>query len=111
MPLTGKWVVAPVTDALIYRSDRVKPELARWADDRTLTPNPNPTPDQVRMEPGARAAYTLRVQEMRVATGQPGCSASRSCKYRPMSRLPPSVFHPTIVDSGTTFMYALNPSN
>ena len=85
------------------------------------------------MEPGARAAYTLRVQEMRaasnpspnpnpksiltltltltrvqemrVAVGQPRCSASRSCVYRPMSRLPPSVFHPTIVDSGTTFMY------
>jgi len=31
--LRGKWVVAPVTDALIYRSDRVKPELTRWVDD------------------------------------------------------------------------------
>ena len=31
--LKGKWVVAPVTDSLIYRSDRVKPELARWVDD------------------------------------------------------------------------------
>ena len=46
---------------------------------------------------------------MRVAVGQPRCSASRSCVYRPMSRLPPSVFHPTIVDSGTTFMYASTP--
>ena len=26
-------MVAPVTDSLIYRSDRVKPELARWVDD------------------------------------------------------------------------------
>jgi len=38
------WLVAPVTDALIYRSDRVKPELARWVDDvaswdfRTIAP-------------------------------------------------------------------------
>ena len=63
----------------------------------------------VPMEPGARAAYTLRVQQMRVAVGQARCSASRSCVYRPMSRLPPSVFHPTIVDSGTTFMYASTP--
>lgn len=31
--LTDKWVVAPVTDKLIYRSERVKPELARWVDD------------------------------------------------------------------------------
>ena len=31
--LKGKWVVAPVTDSLIYRSDRVKPELARWVED------------------------------------------------------------------------------
>lgn len=31
--LTDRWLVAPVTDSLIYRSDRVKPELARWVDD------------------------------------------------------------------------------
>lgn len=31
--LTDRWLVAPVTDTLIYRSDRVKPELARWVDD------------------------------------------------------------------------------
>jgi len=31
--IKDKWLVAPVTDALIYRSDRVKPELARWIDD------------------------------------------------------------------------------
>lgn len=31
--LKGKWVVAPVTDSLIYRSGKVKPELARWVDD------------------------------------------------------------------------------
>jgi hypothetical protein len=31
--LKDKWVVAPVTDALIYRSEKVKPELARWVDD------------------------------------------------------------------------------
>lgn len=31
--LKDRWLVAPVTDALIYRSDRVKPELARWVDD------------------------------------------------------------------------------
>ena len=29
----GRWIVAPVTDTLIYRSDRVKPEIARWVDD------------------------------------------------------------------------------
>lgn len=31
--LKNRWVVAPVTDSLIYRSDRVKPELTRWVDD------------------------------------------------------------------------------
>ena len=31
--LAGKWVVAPVTDSLIYRSERVQPELARWVAD------------------------------------------------------------------------------
>jgi len=31
--LKEKWVVAPVTDSLIYRSDRVKPELTRWVED------------------------------------------------------------------------------
>ena len=32
-PLTSKWLVAPVTDSLIYRSERVKPELKRWVND------------------------------------------------------------------------------
>jgi len=31
--LAGKWIVAPVTDSLIYRSARVGPELSRWVDD------------------------------------------------------------------------------
>jgi len=31
--LKGRWIVAPVTDSLIYRSDRVKPELSRWVND------------------------------------------------------------------------------
>ena len=31
--LRDRWVVAPVTDALIYRSERIKPELTRWVDD------------------------------------------------------------------------------
>merc|ERR1711968_352470 len=31
--LEGKWRVAPVCDALIYRSTAVKPALARWVDD------------------------------------------------------------------------------
>ena len=31
--LKGRWIVAPVTDALIYRSERVKPELSRWVND------------------------------------------------------------------------------
>ena len=71
----------------------------------------------VPMVTGARAAYTLRVQEMRVAAGQPGCDAGASsgraaaarCRFHPLSRLPPSAYHPTIVDSGTTFMYTSTP--
>jgi hypothetical protein len=31
--LAGKWNVAPVTDSLIYRSAKVKPELKRWVED------------------------------------------------------------------------------
>ena len=31
--LADKWRVAPVTDTLIYRSERVRPELRRWVDD------------------------------------------------------------------------------
>ena len=33
--LAGKWIVAPVTDTLIYRSSKVQPEIARWVDDVT----------------------------------------------------------------------------
>jgi len=56
--LKDKWVVAPVTDSLIYRSDRVKPELARWVDDvarwdfQTISPSHfaarEGTPDDLR---------------------------------------------------------------
>ena len=31
--LSERWIVAPVTDSLVYRSSRVKPELRRWVDD------------------------------------------------------------------------------
>ena len=31
--LADKWIVAPVTDTLIYRSDRIRPEITRWIDD------------------------------------------------------------------------------
>jgi len=31
--IKGKWIVAPVTDSLIYKSSKVKPELARWVED------------------------------------------------------------------------------
>ena len=33
--LKGKWIVAPVTDSLIYRSERVQPALSKWVDDVT----------------------------------------------------------------------------
>lgn len=56
--LADRWIVAPVTDTLIYRSARVQPEIARWVDDvarwdfRTIAPahfmaRPG-TPDDVR---------------------------------------------------------------
>ena len=31
--LEGKWIVAPVAETLVYKSDRVQPELKRWVDD------------------------------------------------------------------------------
>ena len=31
--LPGAWRVAPVTETLVYKSDRVRPELRRWVDD------------------------------------------------------------------------------
>ena len=31
--LPGAWRVAPVTETLVYKSDRVRPELQRWVDD------------------------------------------------------------------------------
>ena len=31
--LPGAWRVAPVTETLVYNSDRVRPELKRWVDD------------------------------------------------------------------------------
>mmetsp|Transcript_51281 Transcript_51281/g.109815 ORF Transcript_51281/g.109815 Transcript_51281/m.109815 type:complete len:125 (-) Transcript_51281:107-481(-) len=31
--MKDKWIVAPVTDAVIYSSDKVKPELKRWVED------------------------------------------------------------------------------
>mmetsp|Transcript_26647 Transcript_26647/g.49053 ORF Transcript_26647/g.49053 Transcript_26647/m.49053 type:complete len:594 (+) Transcript_26647:75-1856(+) len=33
--LKGHWIVAPVTNTLIYASDSVKPDLRRWIDDIT----------------------------------------------------------------------------
>lgn len=72
---------------------------------------------RVPMERGARAAYTLRVVEARVAGGpqQRDCEArmhtadaAGQCRFTKLN-LSPSVFHPTIVDSGTTFMYASTP--
>lgn len=33
--LKDKWIVAPVTNTLIYASDNVKPDLRRWVDDIT----------------------------------------------------------------------------
>lgn len=31
--IKSKWIVAPVTNAVIYSSDKVKPELTRWVND------------------------------------------------------------------------------
>ena len=31
--LADKWITAPVTDTLIYRSDRIRPEITRWVED------------------------------------------------------------------------------
>ena len=56
---------------------------------------------RVPMERGARAAYTLRVVEARVAR-------AGAASFNKLN-LAPGVFHPTIVDSGTTFMYASTP--
>jgi len=33
--IADKWIVAPVTDTLIYRSSKVQPEIARWVEDVT----------------------------------------------------------------------------
>ena len=33
--LSDKWIVAPVTNTLIYSSDKIRPEITRWVDDVT----------------------------------------------------------------------------
>merc|ERR1712048_1380490 len=59
--LAGKWSVAPVTDGLIYRSERVKPELRRWIDDITTWDFKLISPSHFDVQPGTpddvRAAF------------------------------------------------------
>jgi hypothetical protein len=55
------------------------------------------------MAAGARARYTLSLRDVRVSAGGPNGTAFRSLK------LPISTYAPTLVDSGTTFVYASTP--
>ena len=55
--LKDKWVVAPVTDALIYRSERVRPELARWVDDVASWDFEMIAPSHFRAAPGTPADF------------------------------------------------------
>ena len=57
----------------------------------------------VPMERGARARYTLSLKEVRVSG-----SGSANGTFRPLN-LPASTYAPTLVDSGTTFVYASTP--
>jgi hypothetical protein len=57
----------------------------------------------VPMERNARARYTLALRDVRVSGSGAGNSSYRSLN------LPPSTYAPTLVDSGTTFVYASTP--
>ena len=57
----------------------------------------------VPMERGARAKYSLRLRELRVSSSGRGNASFRTLA------LPMSALSPTIVDSGTTFVYASTP--
>ena len=53
--LADKWRVAPVTDTLIYRSERVKPELRRWVDDVARWDFTTIAPSHFAVRPGTPA--------------------------------------------------------
>ena len=53
--LADKWRVAPVTDTLIYRSERVRPELRRWVDDVARWDFTTIAPSHFAVRPGTPA--------------------------------------------------------
>ncbi|KAL1514842.1 hypothetical protein AB1Y20_003927 [Prymnesium parvum] len=57
----------------------------------------------VPMEHGAKARYSLKLSGIRVSNLAPGNNSFRALSF------PQSVYSPTIVDSGTTFVYASSP--
>lgn len=57
----------------------------------------------VPMQTGARARYTLNLRDVRVSG-----SGSRNTSFTSL-KLPAATFAPTLVDSGTTFVYASTP--
>ena len=60
---------------------------------------------------GARARYTLQLADVRVSNGGANASSSSSNGGGGFTslKLPPNVYAPTLVDSGTTFVYASTP--
>ena len=74
--LAGKWVVAPVTDTLIYSSSRVRPELARWVDDVAKWDFTQIAPAHFDVRPGTpadlRAAFAPTLASAGAAAGGGG---------------------------------------
>lgn len=70
--LQSKWIVAPVTDKLIYRSDRVKPELARWVEDVGKWDFKMIAPAHFDVRPGTSADFKAAFAPTLKAASEPG---------------------------------------
>ena len=56
--LENKWIVAPVTDSLVYRSRKVQPELKRWVADVGKWDVKYISPSHFRAAPGTSKDWT-----------------------------------------------------
>ena len=56
--LEGRWIVAPVTDSLVYRSRKVQPELKRWVADVGKWDVKYISPSHFRAAPGTSKDWT-----------------------------------------------------
>ena len=83
--LSSKWVVAPVTDKLIYSSSRVKPELSRWVEDVARWDFQTIAPAHFDVRPGTPADLKAAFAPT-LAEAPPGTPANADAPSLPYDR-------------------------